>query len=353
MRCTRWGVIGAGGIADRRMIPEGILAAENAELVALMDVDEQVRKNLAEKYPKATVYDSVGELVKHPGLDAVYIATPNDLHKEQALAAIGQKKHVLCEKPLAITSADAQEIVDAAKVAGVQVSCDYMMRYNGYHRKVRDLVASGAVGKPVMGRAQLTCWFPNMEGAWRLVKARSGGGAMMDLTSHCVDLLEMILGKTVEVSAFSETIVQDYEEVDDSNLLALKFSSGALGVVDCHFNIPDEASENVLEIYGSKGCIKCKFTIGQGPGGEMVQCLLSEVGGYDAQQQREEEGFQKVEVEGPNTYESVIVSFSRAVQENRASEITGEEAVWNMKVLEGAYESARTGKRVSLIPCAR
>ena len=95
------------------------------------------------------------------------------------------------------------------------------------------------------------------------MRPRVAAGALMDLATHCIDLLELCLGRTSHVFCMTGRLVQNYE-VEDTSLMALRFQSGALGVVDCHFNIPDEASEYVLEIYGSQGCIKAAYTIGQG-----------------------------------------------------------------------------------------
>ncbi|NQU45049.1 Gfo/Idh/MocA family oxidoreductase [bacterium] len=347
MAKNSWGVIGAGGIADRRMIPEGILDADNARLAALVDVDAGRLEELGRKYAGVKTYKTAEELLTDPNVQSVYIATPNHLHREQCLKAIAAGKHVLCEKPLAMNTAEGREIVDAARKANVRLGCDYMMRYNVYHQHIRDLVREGRVGTPVMGRAQLTCWYPRMEGAWRQEKAKSGGGAIVDLATHCLDLLESILGRITHVFCFAETRVQDYE-VDDTSLLSVKFESGALGVVDCHFNVPDEASENVLEIYGSLGCIKTKLSIGQGPAGEMIECLLHEAGGYEAEQQREVAGYREIVLEGPNTYRSIVEAFGRAVEEGRDPEISGEEGLWSLAVTEAAYESARTGRLVEV-----
>lgn len=347
MKKIGWGVIGAGGIADRRMIPEGILPAANAELLAIMDADAAVLERLAVKYPGARVCRTEAELLALPAVEAVYVATPTHLHRPQCLQALGAGKHVLCEKPLALGVLEGRQLVRAARDAGRLLGVDYMMRYNVYHRKIAELIHAGAIGKPVLGRAQLTCWYPRIEGAWRQIEAQGGGGALMDLATHCVDLLEMCLGKTSQVFCMTGRLVQDYE-VEDTSLLTLRFQSGALGVIDCHFNIPDQASEYVLEFHGSLGCIKAAFTIGQGAGGDVRCCLIGEAGAYDAAQQRRDAGYQPLKLDERNTYQSIIEDFSQAVAEGRPFALSAEEGLWNLQIMEAAYRSARAERMIKV-----
>jgi predicted dehydrogenase len=145
----------------------------------------------------------------------------------------------------------------------------------------------------------------------------------------------------------TDCLVQDYE-VEDTSLLTLRFRNGALGVVDCHFNIPDQASEYVLEIHGSQGCIKAAFTIGQGAGGDVRCCLIGDAGGYDAAQNRRDAGYQTLRLEERNTYQSIIEDFSQAIGEGRDFGISGEEGLWNLQIMEAAYRSSREGRMLKV-----
>ena len=119
MKKLRWGVIGAGGIADRRAIP-GLMKCDNAELVAVMELDLQVSRDLCEKYHAKRAYDKELDLLKDPEVDAVYIASPVKFHAEQAKMAADHGKHILIEKPLAMTSAEGQSILDYCENKGVK-----------------------------------------------------------------------------------------------------------------------------------------------------------------------------------------------------------------------------------------
>jgi len=341
-----WGVIGAGGIAMRRTIPEGILPARGAKLVALMDIDRKRAKAASERFGGVPWFTDVEPLLERDDVDAVYIATPTIAHAPQALAAIKAGKHVLVEKPLAMTAAEARRIAAAAKRKGVVVGTGFMMRHHGAHQKILELIQKGAIGKPVLGRAQLSCWYPPIKGAWRQDPALGGGGSFIDMGNHCFDLLEMLLGRTVEVHAFIGNLVHRYRS-EDTAVVTFRFESGAVGIVDNLFNVPDEASKNVLEIYGSAGSIRCEGTIGQTPGGT-VRLVAVKAGGYDAQQRRAVSKERIVRFRQVNTYRAEIEDFTRAIRDGKPPACPVEDGMWNMRVVDAAYRSARAGRAVKL-----
>ncbi|MFW6161223.1 MAG: Gfo/Idh/MocA family protein, partial [Planctomycetota bacterium] len=315
-------------------------------LAAVMDIDEEAAREVAEAFGGAAWTTDVADLLARDDVDAVYIATPAYVHAQQARAAVRAGKHALVEKPVALSVTEARQIASAAEEAGVTVGVGFMMRHHGAHRKIKQLVDEGAIGTPVLGRAQLSCWYPPIEGAWRQDPARGGGGAFIDLGNHCFDLLEMFLGKTVAVHAFTGHLVHDYAS-EDTALVTFRFDSGALGVVDSLFNVPDESSKNVLELYGSAGSIRCEGTIGQAPGGT-VRLVAVEGGGYDAQQQRQASTEQEVAFEEINTYRAEIEDFTDAIDAGRPPACPLADGLWNMQVVEAAYRSAQTGCTVEV-----
>ena len=216
---VRWGVIGAGGIADRRTIP-GMMLCDNAELVAVMEINMELAEKCRAKWGCKKAYDSEAALLADPEVDAVYIASPVFLHAKQAMAAADAGKHILIEKPLAMTSEEGQKVVDYCKEKGVLIAAGLMMRYGAYVQAMKKAVAEGKIGKPVSGYAQFTCWYPDMPGNWRQSKKNGGGGSMMDMGVHCIDLLQYILGtKAKDVAAFHDTLTFNYEVEDSSTVL--------------------------------------------------------------------------------------------------------------------------------------
>ena len=344
-----WGVIGACGIARRRTIPEGIVPAKNAKLVAVMDVDEKGIAEVGKEF-KAKAVTGIKELLANPGVDAVYVATPNNLHKQHVLAAAAAGKHVLCEKPLANTTREIKAMITACKKARVKLGVGFMMRFNVYHQEIKKMIKKRVVGKPVMVRGQMTCWYPPMKGVWRQVKALGGGGPLPDMGSHVVDVMEMLFGKVKSVSAITCNRVHKYE-VEDTCIALYEFASGVPGVVDVSFGIPDEASEFVLEVYGSGGAIKGKYSLAQGPGGDFRVSLLGKVGGYDAQQQVDEKGgYRTWELKTKNTYQAEIEAFSQAILDRKPAPVPARDGLWSHMVMAATYKAAETGRTVKLKP---
>jgi len=225
----KWGVIGSGGIARRRTIPEGILKARNAELSLVFDVDEKANAEVAAESGACAV-QSVEALLTGDA-DAVYIATPAYLHHDQVLTCVKAGKHVLCEKPLGMTITEAEEMIASAKTAGVKLGCAFMMRFVAQHVEALKLINDGKLGKPTYARAQLSCWCPPIDKAWRQDPATGGGGSLIDMGGHCIDLLEMFFGPVCKVSCFTNSTVHDYES-EDSATAMLCFENGALATVD-------------------------------------------------------------------------------------------------------------------------
>ncbi len=341
----KWAVIGSGGIAKRRTIPEGITKARNAELSMVFDIDQKVNREVAKEYG-AEAAASVDELLGGQA-DAIYIATPAGMHAQQVRACAEAGKHVLCEKPLGMSVAEAEKMIALCEQKGVKLGCAFMMRFVAQHREALSLIEQGRLGRPVYARAQLSCWYPPIVGAWRQDPATGGGGALIDMGGHCIDLLEMFFGNVAKVSCFVNNTIHSYKS-EDSATAMLFFENGAIGTVDTFFCIPDNSSKNALELYGSKGSILARGTIGQGPAGQMEAFLEEDGKGYDAKQARAAGQSMKIKPKPVNTYRAEIEEFSRAVIEDREPAISGELGLRSQKVLTACYESARLGTVVAL-----
>jgi predicted dehydrogenase len=346
----KWGVIGAGGIADRRTIPEGIIPCPRCELVAVMDVDAQRVQGVAKKYavPRATT--DVRELLSWPDVQVVYVATPINVHPEQVSAATEAGKHVLCEKPLAITADDCRRITAAAQANEVKLAVGYMMRFQSLHRRLKEMIEAGDLGQVVLARANFTCWYPEIAGAWRQDPRQGGGGALPDLGTHCIDLLRWMLGDVESVFAVTDTITFGYP-VDDIATLILKFANGAHATVEACFSVPDAASQYILEVYGTKGGVLANHTLGQIAGGNMTAYLVDEPGGYNAAQGTPSGArTEKIDVPPVNMYLAEVEDLLDAIEQDRDALNNGSEATSVQEIVEAAYESSRSGRRVKVRP---
>jgi predicted dehydrogenase len=341
----KWAVIGSGGIARRRTIPEGIIKAQNADLSIVFDINQQANAEVAAQYGVKQA-QSIDELLG-AGCDAVYVATPAYAHAEQVRVCAEAGKHVLCEKPLGMTVAEAEEMIALCRERRVKLGCAFMMRFAAQHREALALIRQGRLGRLVYARAQLSCWYPPIEDAWRQDPATGGGGALIDMGGHGIDLLEMFFGKVAKVSCFVNNTIHDYKS-EDSATAMLFFENGALGTVDTFFCVPDNSSKNMLELYGSKGSILAQGTIGQAPAGTMTAYLEQDGKGYDAQQARAETGAIIIDPAPVNTYQAEIEEFSRAIMEDREPAINGELGLRSQKVLTACYQSAASDKVVEV-----
>lgn len=334
----KWCVIGAGGIADRRTIP-AILSDKNNKLVAIMEKSETLCKTLGEKYG-VPAYTDEETMLKECDCDAVYIGTPVFCHYRQAMLALKYGKHVFIEKPVALDSKQGRELVDAFKKAGKLIFVGYMMKYHNLHVKARQLIKEDGIGTPNSMRLQFTCWYPDIAGAWRQKKSLGGGGAIMDLGVHCIELAEYILDdQIVDVNGMYSTKTFSYE-VEDGAVIIFKTKKGTLGHIDVNFNIPDVASESKLEIYGSKGYLISKGSLAQEEVGEMSY-LYAPQGDYDAAQSRVTQEPQVFKGENGNLYLKQIVNFCEHVNNNDIDYSYADEAVHVQEIVDKIYQGEK------------
>jgi predicted dehydrogenase len=342
---VKWGVIGSGGIAWRRTIPEGMVPANNAKLVAVYGTNSSSNKQVAREFG-AEAAGTLEELLSAQ-IDAVYIASPVHAHLAQVLACAKAGKHVLCEKPLGLTVSEAEQMVEACRRAGVQLGTAFMMRFHTQHVAAMKLIEERQLGQPVFARAQLSCWYPPDPKAWRQKAELAGGGALMDLAGHCIDLLEMCFGPVRTIHCFINHTIHRYA-TEDSAVTQLRFANGALGTVDTFFCIQDQSSKNALELYGSKGSILASGTIGQQSQGEMTAWLQAAPSGYQSAQDRQKSGGFKISPEPKNIYRREIEAFSQALLDDTPNHLPGELGLRSQRVLSACYESAGTGRVIDV-----
>ena len=339
MKKIRFGVIGAGGIADRRTIP-GMKLAKNAELTAVMELKADTAEMLRVKHGAKRAYTDAAELLRDPEVDAVYIASPVVSHAELTRMAAAAGKHILLEKPIAMDCEEGEKLLAYCKEQKVQVAAGFMMRFGAQVRNMKKLVAEGKIGNIVSGYSQFTLWCPPQEGNWRQVKAKSGGGPLMDMGVHCIDLIEYISGARVRrVSGFNKTIVFDYD-VEDSSTVLLELSNGAQCVVQTNFNIPDEVAKWRLEFFGTKGRLLGENIIGQNDGGTVNAVCLESNKEYDAQQDHADDPGVMLEAEFGNMYTREIESFADSLLNGTPLEVPAADALHVQRIIELAYRSS-------------
>ena len=265
-----WGIAGCGWVARDHALP-GLLAS-GGRVVALHDLSRAAMDRMPVEAPRTT---DLAQFLAAPGLDAVYVASPNAAHRPLVEAAAAAGKAVLCEKPLAADVDDAEAMVKACESAGVLLGTAYDQRWHPAHVRLRELLPE--LGTVTAVRIVYCCWLPadwtpdgEQHDNWRVDRARAGGGAAIDLAPHGLDLVGVLLGEDVEqLHALLQTRVQGYA-VDDGALLHGRTAGGVL--VDLHvaYNTPDALPRRRLEVVGTRGMAVAVDTMGQTAGGSLT-----------------------------------------------------------------------------------
>ena len=250
---VRWGLVGCGDISEKRVAP-ALREAPGSRLVAVARAQAHKAADFAARHGASRSYADWRELVRDEELDAVYVATPVRLHAEQAVAAAEAGKHVLCEKPMALDPASCERMIGAARAHRVRLGVAYYRHHYPLVRRLRALLDSGEIGRPVLAGMQAFEPFDAPAGhprAWLLRRSESGGGPMADFGCHRVEVLLDLLGPLAEAHGISTRARFREREVEDTCIATLRFESGAAAVV----TVTHAAQErrDTLEIFGTRG----------------------------------------------------------------------------------------------------
>ncbi len=329
----RWGIIGAGDIAERVTAP-AMAAAAHSELVAVMRRNRTAAEEFAGRHGASRAYDRVEGLLGDPQIDAVYVATPVERHCPDVLAAAASGKHILCEKPLALSILEGERMREACKQADLLFMTCYYQRFNARHRRIKEILATGEIGQVTSVRMNFSGRSPQRPGAWRQDPAQSGGGVYIDNGSHCIDLLRFFFGEITAVAAFVATLVESYS-VEDTVSSVLRLSNGAQAVVTCHWSTgdPDEHRNAIMEILGTDGAILSSPQHEKFSRGRLVVATASGERTYSFEE---------------STHVNLLEEFAAAVAEGRPPAVGIEDGIAAQRVVEAVYESSRSGRVVSL-----
>ena len=198
---VKWLVIGIGDITRKRVLP-AILSEPRSQLYGLLTRDPAK----AEAYPGARIFTSLDDALRDPAIDAVYVASPVALHAPQTIATLGAGKHVLAEKPTALHYAEAESIAQTARSSGHLWGVAYYRRLYPKLLRMRQLIADGIIGNPVLAEANCHSWLPVQERRWLWDPAISGGGPLYDIASHRIDAFNFLFGPPTRATGSSAAI---------------------------------------------------------------------------------------------------------------------------------------------------
>lgn len=329
---TRWGLIGASTIAHEWVI--GAIRATGGEIVSVMSTSAERGQKYAADHGIGKPVTTTADLVGDPQVDAVYISTTNELHRDQAIAAARAGKHILCEKPLATSLKDAQAMVKAANDAGVVMATNHHLRNAATHRAMRDAIAAGRIGKPLAARVFHAVYLPPHLQGWRLERPDAGGGVILDITVHDTDTLRFILGDDpVEAIAFSQMGGMGQAGLEDAVMGVLRFKSGV--IAQFHDGFTTKFAETGLEVHGTDGSLIGRNVMTQRPVGTVTL--------------RNAEGEQDLPLDHRNLYETALAAFHAAIAGKGKPAATGEDGVWSLATGLAVVDAAKTGKAVTIV----
>lgn len=273
----RWGIVGYGWVARDYMAPA--IRAAGGQIVAV--ADPRMAAGRLDPGSGIALYGSVAELLAGTPCDMIYVATPNNAHADAVCQIVAHGVPVLCEKPLAATLTDAERMAEQVQQAGIVYGTAFDQRHHPAHRALRDAIRDGAIGTPIALRIVYACWLgadwnpigqtpATSAGNWRIDRQVAGGGAVIDLAPHGLDLVQYLTAQPVtDLNIMLQRRIHDYG-VDDGGILNARTADGILVSLHVAYNCPDSLPRRRLEVVGDEGMITAIDTMGQSAGGTLT-----------------------------------------------------------------------------------
>ena len=329
----RWGFIGASLWASRYLIP-AVAAQLDAVGVGVFSSSPERGEEYAAANGLHRAYASLEELLGDEDIDAVYISTTNDLHAEQTIAAAAAGKHVLCEKPLALSLDDALRMREACAAAGVVFATDHHLRAAPTIATMRELVAAGEIGELVSGRVFHARGLGEEFKGWRLDRPEAGGGVVLDITVHDADVVRFLFADEVaEVTALGANQGLAAPGLEDSVMGVMRMRGGQLVSFHDAFTVPDASTG--VELYGTEGALIGRDVIDGEPVGQVFL--------------RRGDDAREIEIaERKPIYVEAVRRFDAAVRGEGAPLASGDDGIATLAIATAVQESARSGRAVAV-----
>jgi predicted dehydrogenase len=311
----KWGVAGCGRYAEHTFIPTMKFLRRSA-VQSFFSHNLNRAKELAEKSGATGYFDNYDDFLKSD-IDCVFIASVNAHHHSQVIKAAQAGKHILCEKPMALSSKQAEEMVEACKQNNVLLAVNFVHRVHPQVIKAKELIKSQKIGKLVSVNVSFNLDFPPSNN-FRFNRKLSGGGALRDLGSHMIDLLRFFGGEISEINGYMDNTIYNYEVEDFASAL-VKFENGSYGSFNVSFNT--KKAFNRIEILGHTGAISVEHLIGvKGLSSKLIIQLDDEA----------KKSFRK----RGNKFHFMMRAIQKSFLKNQTPPVTGEDGLINMKLME-------------------
>lgn len=326
----RWILVGASTIAAEHMI--GAFRANGHEVGHVVSTTATRAAEYAAQHDIPGHGANLDAALADPSLDAVYISSTNEKHRAQALAAIAAGKHVLCEKPLAMTAEEAAEMVRAAEAAGLTFATNHHLRCSGSHRTVRSLIEAGRIGRVLSLRIFHAVHLPPHLQGWRITDPGAGGGVIPDITVHNADVARFLLAEDPQSVVAQMNASGMGQGVEDSSMSVWSMPSGAM--VFSHESFTHPFAGSGLEVHGTEGSIFARGVMTQLPKGEIELVTAA--------------GREAISFPDHNLYAQGVAEFAAAVAGKGRPAADGWDGVASLAVALAVREAARTGNRQTI-----
>ena len=311
----KWGIAGCGYYAQHTFIP-ALSILRRSKLVSLYSHNKKRAQQLAENSGATGYFNNYDDFL-NSDINCVYVGSINSDHYDQVIKAANAGKHILCEKPLAITSLEAEEMVKACKENNVLLAVNYVHRFHPHVVKAKELIKNQTLGKLVSINLNFNFDFPPGSN-FRFNKKLSGGGALRDLGTHMIDLLRFFGGEITEINGYLDNLVYK-SEVDDFAAAMVKFDKSGYGYFNVSFN--NKKAFNRIDILGHKGAICIDRFIGVKNQSARLIILLDD----EAKMTFRKRG---------NKINYILRSVQKSFIKNEQPLVTGEDGLINMKLME-------------------
>ena len=344
-----FGIVGLGMIADFHAQAIRGIGSDQADLVACCSRNREKAESFARKHG-CKPYDDLSSFLSHSGLDTVTLCTPSGAHLAPALEAASAGKHLIVEKPLEITVERCEQIIGACKEYGVMLAGIFPSRFHTVSGVIKKALEGGRFGRLTLGDAYVK-WYRTQEyydkGGWHGTMALDGGGALMNQSIHAIDLLQWFMGPVEQVQAFTGTVGHERIEVEDNAVAALRFRSGALGVIEGSTAVYPGFLKKI-EISGTEGsCILAEDSLAAW---EFSDTLPEDEEIRTKHFSREGMGSGASDPAGISFlgHQRQFEDFLHALDTGRKPLVSGHDAMEAVRIIQGIYRSAREGRSVSL-----
>jgi len=329
----RYGLLGFGHHCVKRLVP-AFPGARASLLAGLWRRDFAKAKTNAHDYRIEHAFETAEELCASPQIDAVFVTSPDALHLPDVLLALKHGKPVLCEKPLAMSAVEVEQMLAAAEDAGVRLGVAQNMRYNTSLAMMRDWIAEGRIGRPVLANAQFCYPAENSPRQWIYDPALACGGPIGDVAIHCMDALRFVMDTQVNAVSTLARADERSAPLEAYAAIGLDFTIGAMGTVTVSTR---GAYRSSIEVTGETGTIACEYGLTVD---NDVDVVLWRAG--KAEERRT--------VSNADCYTLMLDSFSGWITGTDEFRATGVDGLHNQRVLDAAYASWKTGERQVVNP---